>query len=67
MNISMRTTVHDLVRALRWQRSDLLDAVMVRKSFKEPNLLPAPAPCCAAPSCGVKSAPRRTCHEFRRA
>ena len=30
MNISMRTTVHDLVRALRWQRSDLLDAVMVR-------------------------------------
>jgi hypothetical protein len=36
MNISMRTTVHDLVRALRWQRSDLLDAVMVRKSFKEP-------------------------------
>lgn len=36
MNISMRTTVLDLVRALRWQRSDLLDAVMVRKSFKEP-------------------------------
>jgi hypothetical protein len=36
MNISMRTTVTDLVHALRWGRSDLLDAVMARKPFKEP-------------------------------
>jgi hypothetical protein len=32
----MHATMTDIVRALRWQRSDLLDAVMVRKSFREP-------------------------------
>jgi hypothetical protein len=36
MKIAMHATMTDIVRALRWQRSDLLDAVMVRKSFKEP-------------------------------
>ena len=36
MKLSVKTTGEDLVRALRWSRSDLLDAVMVRKSFKEP-------------------------------
>jgi hypothetical protein len=36
MKVSVRTTVEDLVRALRWNRSDLLDAAMVRNSFKEP-------------------------------
>jgi hypothetical protein len=36
MNVSVKTTVEDLVRALRWHRSDLLDDVMVRKSFNEP-------------------------------
>jgi hypothetical protein len=32
MKLSMRTTVDDLVRALRWSRVDMLDAVMQRKS-----------------------------------
>jgi hypothetical protein len=36
MKMSVKTTVEDLVRALRWNRSDLLDAAMVRKSFREP-------------------------------
>ena len=36
MKIAMQTTVTDLVRALRWRRSDLLDAVMVRRPPNEP-------------------------------
>ncbi len=36
MKIAMHATMTDIVRALRWQRSDLLDAVMIRKSFKKP-------------------------------
>ena len=36
MKMSMRATVDDLVRALRWHRSGLLDAVMVRKPIDEP-------------------------------
>ena len=37
MKISMRTTVMTSCAPCAGSRSDLLDAVMVRKSFKEPQ------------------------------
>jgi hypothetical protein len=37
MKIAMHTTMSGIVRALRWQRSDLLDAVMIRRPFNEPQ------------------------------
>lgn len=39
MKLSMRTTVDDLVRALRWSRVDMLDAVMLRKSVSPPQFV----------------------------
>ena len=41
MKIAMQTTVNDLVRALRWRRNDLLDAVMVRPSMLDPGPPPS--------------------------